>query len=404
MKSLLFILDIGFDRGGPSVHLLQDVIRAGLADGNEIEVILKDTNGSDKTMPDDFVKNPNFMYYAIKEVNDEKKQGFAARYLNEVKYAKKCSKYYLKQKKYDAVFLQSNTTAFFYMRLLKKLKCRIVFNVQDIFPYNLMLSGQLPFERIMFPVFRKLQNLAYKRADSIITISDDMKQTLVRDGVESNKIYVVYNWSYADSLISFDKISIENKSKIVMDQNLYNIVYAGNIGKMQNVELIAETARELKNEPQIHFYIIGDGSNMKSIRDIVKGLDNVSLYPIQPAKYAESIYAQADLNIIPLMPGGIKTALPSKTATVLRVNKPVLFCIDDDSEFANFCSQLDGTEVFGVNKGKSKELAKRIKEIYYRQLSDQNKIDRTSQLKRFTKSNSYRYIEMLCCDTINSCH
>ena len=68
MKSLLFILDIGFDRGGPSVHLLQDVIRAGLEDGNEIEVILKDTNGSDKTMPDDFVKNPNFMYYAIKEV------------------------------------------------------------------------------------------------------------------------------------------------------------------------------------------------------------------------------------------------------------------------------------------------------------------------------------------------
>ena len=75
---------------------------------------------------------------------------------------------------------------------------------------------------------------------------------------------------------------------------------------------------------------------------MTKGIDNITLLPMQPSRYAESIYAQADVNIIPLMPGGIKTALPSKTATVLRTNRPVVFCIDRNSLFSKKFSQAEG--------------------------------------------------------------
>ena len=83
MARLLFVLDIGFDRGGPSVHLLQDVIRAGLKNGHEIEVILKNTGGPEPEMPNEFIGCKGFSYTAIKE-DDEKKHGFAGRYINEI--------------------------------------------------------------------------------------------------------------------------------------------------------------------------------------------------------------------------------------------------------------------------------------------------------------------------------
>ena len=353
MSRLLFVLDIGFDRGGPSVHLLQDVLRAGLKAGQDVDVILKDTGGG-TAMPEEFIRDPHFRHWTIKE-DEEKNHGFVGRYLNEVRYAKKCSRIFLKNDKYDAVFLQSNTTAFFYMRLLKKLKCRIVFNVQDIFPYNLKLSGQLPAAKITFPIFRLLQHLAYQKADRLITISDDMKQTLAEDGINPDKIDVVYNWSYADAPITMEAIAPENRYSFPGNPDDFKVVYAGNIGKMQNVELIAETAQSMQDVKNVHFYIIGDGANRNHIVQMTEGLKNVTLLPMQSARYAESIYAQADLNVIPLAPGGIRTALPSKTATVLRVNRPVVFCIDRDSRFASMMERYKSITVADVLQKSSLE-------------------------------------------------
>ena len=389
MSRLLFVFDIGFDRGGPSVHLLQDVIREGLNHGNEIEVILKKTGGQDAEMPTEFSENAHFTYFTIDEKNSKK--SFIGRYFEEIKYARKCSKLFLKRGKYDAVFLQSNVAAYFYMRYLKKLGCRIVFNVQDIFPYNLKFSEQLPLEIITFPVFRKLQNMGYKMADSIITISDDMKQTLIEDGVDENRIEVIYNWSYSDSPITLEDISPANFYDLKMDHDKFNVVYAGNIGKMQNVELIAKTARELRDDTSVQFYVIGDGSNKKKLENISNGLKNIIFLPFQPSFFAESIYAQADLNVIPLMPGGIKTALPSKTATVLRVNKPVAFCVGRDNIFARLVE--DDERVFFTETGNPQELVEVIKKL--RSNTNTQKTYRIKNMSVFSTVNAKKYIDYM---------
>lgn len=389
---LLFVFDIGFDRGGPSVHLLQDVLRAALNNGHDVNVILKNTGGYDSEMPDEFSLNPNFHYTIIKD--DAKKGGFISRYLNEVKYAKRCGDIACKHGRFDAVFLQSNVVAYFYMIKLKKLGCRIVFNVQDIFPYNLKFSGQLPMAGITFPLFRKLQNTAYQKCDAIITISDDMKQTLIEDGVDEKKIEVIYNWSYSDTPISFDNIDPENIFNLHLDHSKFNVVYAGNIGKMQNVEYVAKTAIKMKDNPNVHFYIIGDGTNKAHIEDITRELSNVTMFPMQPSKYAESIYAQADANIIPLMSGGIKTALPSKTPTVLRVNKPIVFCIDASCKFIENFSDLN--YIYFADVQKEDSLLNAIMTIIDKNSRQIISFDPVSSIySSFSSENSYKYISVL---------
>ena len=392
---LLFVFDIGFDRSGPSVHLLQDVLREALNQGHQIHVILKYTDGSNEKMPKEFCDNNLFSYELI-DWNQNQKKGFIKRYLNEIKYANISGKRALRAGKFDAVFLQSNVITYWYMRHLKKLKCRIIYNIQDIFPYNLKLSGQLPMEKLTYPLFRKLQNMGYHIADKIITISEDMKQTLLEDGIEAQKIEVVYNWSYNDTPISLEKIAPENVYDLCLDYSKYNVVYAGNIGKMQNVELIARTAYEMREDDSVHFYIIGNGSNKENVMNIVEGLKNVTLLPMQPAQFAESIYAQADLNIISLVPGGIKTAFPSKTATVIRTEKPIIYCCDTNSIF---CQQVKNDKQIYVSDCENEsDLISLILSLK----NERGVKYRSSILDNFiSRKNALRYIAIMTCTERN---
>ena len=385
---ILFLLNIGFDRGGPSVHLLQDVIRDALNQGHNVEIILKDTDGSLEKVPRDLLDNDLFRYTLIKE-SQKNKKGFVARYLEEFSYALKCKKIYRKNK-YDVVFLQSCNAAIFYILGLKKLKCPIVFNVQDIFPQNLMFSGQLPLAKISYPILNKLQQYAYKKSDKIITISDDMKSTISDQGINANKIEVIYNWSYDDSPILLDKIPKEHIFDLGMDYEKTNVVYAGNIGKMQNVEIIAKAAILSKNDNRIHYYIIGDGANKSKVCDMINGLDNVTILPMQPSVYAESIYAQADINIIPLAKGGIKTALPSKTATVLRTNSVTLFCIDRDAIFEKMISYSNKIHI--VDNSDPKFLYEKICELHN---DNMNYSNNEYVPTIFSTKNAGRYVEIL---------
>ena len=387
---LLFVLGIGFDREGPSVHLLQDILIAALDKGHSVVVVLKKTGGPYEEMPSKLKTNKRFQFFVIDEQHKKQQKGFLGRYLSEIRYSKECSRFVSKSDNFDAVFLQSTPAVYFYMKWLIKLNCRIVFNVQDIFPYNLKLSGQLPFETISFPFLRKLQNLGYRKADKIITISDDMKQTLVSDGVKASNIEVVYNWSYSDTSIRLERIDKANVYDFCLDKSKFNIVYAGNIGKMQNVELIARVAKEMNSDSSFHFYIIGDGANKETVKAIVKGLSNVTILPMQPTRYAESIYAQADLNVIPLMPGGIKTAIPSKTATAIRAEKPILFCCDTDSLFYQLIR--DDDQIYAVDCMKASAFVETIRKL---QSEKGKEYHSSALLKLMSKNNAYKYISIM---------
>lgn len=388
---ILFALNIGFDKGGPSVHLLTDVIESALSRGHNCHVVLKKTTDFEITGLENLSeKYGDLLCVSLVKDTSKKKGGFVKRYLNDCAYAVKSRKFY-KKNNYDVAFLQSCNVAWIYTGFFKRKKLPVVYNVQDIFPQNLMLSSQLPVSKITYPVFCRLQNAAYKRAGKIITISHDMKQTLVEQGIAADKIEVVFNWSYGDDDIRLESIPADRIFDMHMDKSKINVVYAGNIGKMQNVELIAEAAKLSKDDASVHYYIIGDGANKTRVTSMVEGLDNVTILPMQPSRYAESIYAQADINVIPLAKGGIKTALPSKTATVLRTEKPIIFCIDSGSEFEKMVK--DSSNIKIADNSAPQSLLDAVREL--RDLDTDACSDRGGIRNTFSKNNANKYVDAM---------
>ena len=218
-----------------------------------------------------------------------------------------------------------------------------------------------------------------------------MKKTLNGCGINPYKIDVVYNWSYSDDPIVLSEIPDDHVFDLNKDKNKINVVYAGNIGKMQNVELIARTAVLSRGDNSIHYYIIGDGANKRKIEDIVDGVENVTVLPMQPSKFAESIYAQADINVIPLARGGINTALPSKTATVLRADSYAVFCIDAKSDFEETVKGFSKIRV--VDNSDPQALYQMICEL--RDNPKQKNVCDASDFSLFSIKNASRYVDIL---------
>lgn len=356
--NVLFWMSTSFNT--TSRHLLIAIIRELCNSGHSLTLVKKRVDDEEEEIPEELPAD-QITCFSV-PVKSGKKSNLVSRYLRDLCYVRKCRK--LLKTSFDAAFLQSSNVAGIMAFMLKKRTkhARLTINVQDIFPYNAVYSGNLRKNSLVFKFFALEQRYAYKKADSIITISEDMKQLLVEDGVEKNKVEVVYNWSYQDAVYDSDNI---DKSSVNMffDHSLFNVVYAGNIGRMQNVEILIEAANLLKSEKDICFHIFGNGVHKASLERLVKdyNLKNVKFWPMQPSPKAPSLYSSADINIIPLVKGVYRTALPSKTATCLACQRPIIFSIGTESEFGKRIQKKTGCPV--VDSDDAQALAEKIKSI-----------------------------------------
>ena len=349
---VLFWLSIGLDRRTPSEHLLTSIIEALYKRGHTVHILQKDTGGESKEL---YPKLRELGVTTTKiGVDYASQNNLVSRYFLDIKYVSKCSKWIKNNDDFDRIFLQSSNVAGFQMRVLNKYmkSTPVVFNVQDLFPENAVYSKKISSHSLVYYFFSLNQKYAYKNASAILTISEDIKEELIRIGVDEKKIVVVYNWSYQDAPYDVNLASNKNIRKFLSADN-FNVVYAGNIGLMQNVEVVIETARH-STDPSVLFHIFGDGAYKQRLIDKAKGLDNVRFWHMLPKEEAPALYSCADVIIVPLAPNIYRTALPSKTATCLAVHVPVIFCIGRDSIFAKKveektgCPCLDSSDVEGV--------------------------------------------------------
>lgn len=395
IMKVLFLLNTGFDTPGPSNHLLESIIHYLLEDGCRVHIIEKNSGGIDANIPQSISNHKNLSFDAV-TFNVPKKNRLIKRYLLDVKYAVTSSKYYKQHRDADVIFVQSANTSIFPVMLSKYLlKKPIVYNVQDIWPLNALQISLLKRKSLAYKILDKIQERVYNNASHLVTISKDMKETLVKKGISSNKISVVHNWSYHDECFN---IAVKDNyfiDKYNIDLDRFNVIYAGNIGKMQNIEIIIEAAKILKDEDNIHFYFVGDGVEKNNYQEKVKdyNLSNVTFLPMQPAAKAHYIYAMADVNVIPLHKGVIKTALPSKTAVCLATGRPIIACLDLNSNFAQSISKLDNCYV--VDPKSSKDLANQIFKNYTREKEYNSSSQCEFFKKEFSKkTNAKKYIKV----------
>lgn len=329
-----FILNMDLDLPVSDVHLVQDVINS--FSGN-IVVIKK---GHKENL---MIDKNGYINLKSKKIS---KSNLLGRYINDYKYYKRVQKVVkLNNIQAKSYFIQSSPLAVFIATYLRKhTDGRIIYNSQDLFPDNLIRNNGL--KKILFSPFTYLTKKLFRKVDHIITISKNIKDQIISKGIPSSKISVIYNWAKRGNQ-SNPIINYKNKHLL---ESKYVVLYAGNIGKFQNVRMILDAAKQIK-EKEIVFVIQGDGVKRAELIDYAKSLslENVLFVPQAPLDTMMDTYRTVDLNLITLDANIYKTALPSKLAFCLNTDVPLIITIEEYSDIRELLKKDELTSFVNPN-------------------------------------------------------
>ncbi len=209
---------------------------------------------------------------------------------------------------------------------------KFIYSCQDLYPEVGIITGRLTNPILNF-LLKEINQLSFKMADKIICLGDDMKRRIIDKGVDENKIDIVYDWADLNDLYPIDK----NTNPFVLKHNLqdvFTVMYSGNIGLTQCLEGIIDVANHFKTNEKIKFLIVGDGANKTNLQTLVKkqNLSNIEFLPYQPKEDLRYSLGAPDVHLISIQKGLGGVIVPSKVYGILACGKPFIAWIDKDSE------------------------------------------------------------------------
>lgn len=360
---ILYLTADGFDTPSPNNQMAEVMINDFIDNGYDVHLIQSRRKRLFPDIPESLEGKQGFTCDIVdRKVFDRKR--FVKRYLNDVAYAFSAMKYWRKVKDVGVVYLQSNPTSVCHIILLKLFKqVPVLYCVYDVWPGHAYDIGVIK-SRLIYNVFRYINRICYKLADHITVMSQDMKETIVSEGVGEDKISIVPAWF--DEKTTKEITPTENKfiSKFDIKRDKFYVQFAGTIGFVFDCRAVIELAKRLQKEKNIVVQIVGDGNVKGSFVDQVNqaGLTNVEFIPLQPSELVPHVYSAADVSIIPLRKNVIAHSSPSKAPILMACKRVIVTSVDMDSYYAR--SIMENGIGFAVDTKDYDGFARAVLDLY----------------------------------------
>jgi colanic acid biosynthesis glycosyl transferase WcaI len=102
------------------------------------------------------------------------------------------------------------------------------------------------------------------------------------------------------------------------------LLYSGNMGAKQGLEMLAPLAESLSADPRVHFIFCGDGSFRGQLEALVAHRANVTLLPLQPLDRLNHLLNAADIHLLPQRASAADLVMPSRLSAMFSSGRPVI--------------------------------------------------------------------------------
>lgn len=240
-------------------------------------------------------------------------------------------------------------------------KTPFVYVIQDIFPDIFLVLRRLN-NRLIIWMLDKLSRFLLKRADRIVAIGDTMRGKLIKKGIPVHKLVVIENW--VDTGLIFPESKVNEFSRKYDLWDKFVVMYSGNLGANQKLEVLIEAASILKNNGKITFAMVGEGIDRENLvrRASELELSNVKFIPYQDRENLRYSLSSADVSVICQRKGLSGYVVPSKIYGILASGRAVLAAIEDESEVASIVRRESCGLV--VEPENSEKMARAIESFY----------------------------------------
>jgi colanic acid biosynthesis glycosyl transferase WcaI len=224
--------------------------------------------------------------------------------------------------------------------LVTAIRSRIsfVYIVHDIYPDVLVRLGVLRNQRLV-NLIERIEGFFYNRSAKVSVLSDGFKENLLRKGVPEDKIAII------PACVDVEFIRPLPHKNGLRDRwgltNKFVVLYAGNIGLSQGLEIMLEAAQSLILHPEIVFVLVGEGAIKPALQSMAqeRGLNNVKFFPFQIREDVPLVYALADVCLVSLKRDIIVESVPSKTYSIMASGRPIIATVDPKTEVGHLLEQ-----------------------------------------------------------------
>jgi colanic acid biosynthesis glycosyl transferase WcaI len=211
-----------------------------------------------------------------------------------------------------------------------------VYDVQDLWPDSLGATGMFnsPLgERVISSVCKWV----YQCAAHITVQSPGVRDRLIERGVAAQKISLIYNWCDEASMGGRPTSMVES-GQSHFDQAsaaTFDVLFAGNIGKAQDMDAVLEAALLLQTENStIRIMLLGGGVEVPRLKEVAETqqIANVSFLPRVPMSEAGALLMQADALLVHLKDEPLfRIAIPAKTQAYMAAGKAIVMAVAGDA-------------------------------------------------------------------------
>lgn len=216
--------------------------------------------------------------------------------------------------------------------ILGKVKgCKVVYNVQEIYPDILKLKPG-----IVQNVLSWMEHKVYNGSDAVTTIDQVFHDTIVNRFEDKSKLRIIPNFVDTELYHEYNWKEVLDSNSFPVNDNI-KILYAGNIGFAQDWDPLLDLA-EKTQDIDVEYIIIGEGVKKTYLEEESsrRSLKNIRILPYQPRKLMPYILSYSDINFIFMNPKMDGDGFPSKVYTIMACERPLLVLSGKDTPIINF--------------------------------------------------------------------
>ena len=246
-------------------------------------------------------------------------------------------------KKGDQVIVLTNPA--FFMLFMPVVRfftgCKYHILVHDIFPENLSSLGKVNQSSGFYKLLKKVFDKAYSKADSLISIGNDMTNVLASKVKGNTPISLIPNWADVEEVNPRKKEETETYRKVQdFADGRVLFQFAGNLGKAQGLDNLMDAIDKVETD-DARFLFVGAGAKLDDVNKFAEKHENTYAFGFVSRSQQNDFLNACDVGIVTLADGMYGLGVPSKSYNIMATGRPILYVGADDSEVAMFVKKYD---------------------------------------------------------------
>lgn len=238
----------------------------------------------------------------------------------------------LRKRQYDVVFVYGLSPILLaipaiFLAWIKRRK--LIVWVQDLWPESLSATGYVRNSRVLRAV-EWVVRWIYRHTDLLLVQSRAFEAPVA--ALAPGKPIAYYPNSVDATFAEPPSPDVALPDVPALDEG-FAVVFAGNVGTGQAVEVMVEAAALLKDVPQIRFVVFGQGSRWDWMREQVQaqGLSNLHLPGRFPVNTMPGLMQKAGALLVTLADEPIfAMTVPNKVQAYMAAGRPILACLNGE--------------------------------------------------------------------------